>query len=265
MIGASHRIRALLLCGGALCALATCASAQSESQYRIRVESDLVVAPIVVRERAVGTQPLSEWRDPEGHRDVLGLTATDFRLSEDGVEQAIQSVTVEPWRNRMIRDSTDCHLEDFAHWGVKWTSGLSAYRPCPSTSAAGIAYLVAYRPSPSPPGGCHKIAVTVNHRDVIVFNRKEYCNTPDSASTHYSARPWGKKWKLTWPPKAQENSPCRFKRVSSTPAARRLVYTSHSTYPEPESEKMGRQAPVGPRRNPGDGLRTGRKPSATLQ
>ncbi|MGA9471291.1 MAG: hypothetical protein WBV36_02435 [Terriglobales bacterium] len=140
----------------------------------------MVVAPIVVRERAVGTQPLSEWRDPEGHRDVLGLTATDFRLSEDGVEQAIQSVTVEPWRNRMIRDSTDCHLEDFAHWGVKWTSGLSAYRPCPSTSAAGIAYLVAYRPSPSPPGGCHKIAVTVNHRDVIVFNRKEYCNTPDS-------------------------------------------------------------------------------------
>jgi hypothetical protein len=179
MTATNHRIRALLLSGAAWCVWTIPASAQRESQYPIHVETDLVVVPVMVREKAVGPRLLSEWRDGEGHKDVTGLTATDFHLLEDGVEQAIQDVTVQPWRNRWIRDSTDCHVEDFSHWGVRWTSGLSAYRHCPSTSVEGIAYLIAYKPSPSPSGSCHKIAVTVDHSDVLVFNRKEYCNLPD--------------------------------------------------------------------------------------
>jgi hypothetical protein len=185
--------RALLLSSAAWCVLATCASAQSESQYSIRVESDLVVVPIMVQEKAIGPQPLSEWIDGEGHKDVTGLTATDFHLLEDGVERAIQNVAVEPWRTRWIRDSTDCHVEDFSHWGVKWTMGLSAYLQCPSTSIGEIAYLVAYKPSPSPSGSCHKIAVTVDHRDVLVFHRKEYCNVPDSDYDPLERTPLGQK------------------------------------------------------------------------
>jgi hypothetical protein len=162
----------LLLLGTAmLCARTAFALPQAGSAPPIRVESGEVLVPTTVASL-------------QDYASVSGLTAADFRLFEDGKEQKIQQVTVER-----------LYFPDFVdNFGVRetevaWTPGQKwavLFRKAPAyTWWLGThpdVYLIAYVPPDSAEGSCHEIRLKVNHKDVVVYTRGQYCNTPHPAS-----------------------------------------------------------------------------------
>jgi hypothetical protein len=177
------------------------------AQDPIRVRTDEVLVPTVVYDQALYTE-LSK-KKPSHHRDtaehimekneklwsqilVKNLTAKDFHLFEDGKEQRIQRVKLEPSGFRVIHDNLGKHPETIGTGGGIW-----AYPDRPATDdttwLALPQYVIAYTPPLSAPGSCHQIQVKVQNAKLRVWTRSEYCNTPHPASDPLNGTELGKK------------------------------------------------------------------------
>lgn len=193
-----HRTRATIPALLALAALCPISLAQTKPQTQINVKSNLVSVPTFVFYDAERITPLSlkqaecfqaasnafaallpsQPYEPTdcGVAEIEGLTVQDFRLFQDDVEQKILSVIPEGWQSAVrdnmtwhnatsdtpsgIWSSTDLRADDLR---IKfWPQMYSHF------------YNLVYAP-PSSESGCHRITVSVNHQDVQVFARDQYC------------------------------------------------------------------------------------------
>lgn len=104
---------------------------------------------------------------------VQGLTAKDFRLFQDGVEQRIESVTAEDW-SMVVRDNMTWHNAFSLTPAGKWsTPDLWQDRFYPDPRAP--LYVLTYVPPSGKPGSCHKIRVKIDRPDTLVLARDSYC------------------------------------------------------------------------------------------
>jgi hypothetical protein len=175
----------LLVSGASVCALAARTRAQDVNPAPIRVKSNEVLVPVLVLnkkglDQLHGQDIVSYITQTDRDRDqflqdlaVRDLTAADFRVFEDGKEQAVARVT-----------SQDVSpAGDIGSGGGKWGESKS-----PSTPEKGIhvtlpiwpGYMVAYAQPPSPEGSCHEVTIKVLRPDVGVYARNQYCSTHDS-------------------------------------------------------------------------------------
>ena len=211
-----------------LCVFAAATSAQTESSARIpaqsnaplptiRVESGLVMVRVQVLDKKVwkngptkegrrcvqadaetlatlpGTEPYLP-PDCDGLY-VRGLTAKDFHLFVDGVEQKIRGVTTGNEGIR-IRDNRGIHIELSEAPAAKW-SGADYYRESDDDWALKAAdrYDLSFTPDKIDAGSCRKIKVSVDRRDSIVKSRSEYC-VGESPSNTLSGTELGKQLEL---------------------------------------------------------------------
>lgn len=193
-----------------LCGFANFASAQTQNSDHIvgqsgtpvpdiRVESKLVVVRVMVANKrvwrngpsdagqrcalatkeALARLPATEPYIPPDCEGlyIRGLTAKDFQIFVDGVEQRIQSVTSESKELR-VRDNQGVHSE-FSQTPVgKWstTDGrIPHYFLADYGFLARNRYDLSFAPNTSDPGGCHQIRVKVDRRNSIVAASDEYC------------------------------------------------------------------------------------------
>jgi hypothetical protein len=175
-------------------------------QEPIRVESNQVLVPTVVFDQVLYAQlnkMQPHHRDSYGHIvvknaklweqiTVKNLTVKDFHLFEDGEEQRIQSVRLEPPAFRVVEDNLGKHPETVGTGGGIWgypdhpASEQSMWLALPK-------YVIAYVPPRSAAGSCHAIQVKVNQEKLTVWTRSEYCNTPHPATDPLSGTELGKK------------------------------------------------------------------------
>lgn len=208
----------------------TCPHLRAQDAYSIRVEPHQVVVPtFVFVHDLMRTLSRKEWNcdlanaeafyklrlsDPYRPVDcdetvMRHLTAVDFRLFEDGVEQKIQDVALQRVAVVHARDSNGWHTEFSATPAGRWSTrnlgpllvpGDVGYRDsmgwhpsfyyAPTHSAdrgpiyipggAGYFYRIAYVPPISQEGSCHVVKVEVTRPDAFVFARNQYCNVPNA-------------------------------------------------------------------------------------
>jgi hypothetical protein len=183
------------------CALAPLSNAQGP----IRVESHQVLVPTVVFDTKL--YALTDKKHHNKHSlayliahdphfwdsiAVRGLVAADFHLLEDGQEQKILSVAFEAPAFAIVADNLGRHAETIGSGGGRWTypdlddTDHGVWLPWPQ-------YVIAYVPSPSPADSCHKIQVNMGRRNLAVWSRAEYCNTPHPSSDPLNGTEFGKK------------------------------------------------------------------------
>lgn len=200
MKSGTRLIYVLTLALSLLLALSPSTSAQTDSALAIRVESNQVVVPVFVYDKqlwdlsiyspsgelcltksgkalqaegiSVRQAPAKCWGGP-----IQDLALKDFRVLEDGIEQKIQSVTREHSHWWELFDNDGDHSEYSDAPIGKWST-VDTHRSQDEYWAppADDSYVIAYIPTPSAKGSCHQIKVSVNRRNVVVFNRSEYCN-----------------------------------------------------------------------------------------
>ena len=176
------------------------------AQDAIRVQSNEVLVPTVVFDKVLYAQlntANAHHRDSYGHLAgknselwenvaVKGLTEKDFHLFEDGVEQKIQRVKMEPPEFRVVVDNLGKHPEIVGSGG-----GLWAYPDLPKTDRSEWLgwpqYVLAYVPPKSATGSCHQIEVKVGRKNLTVWARSEYCNTMHPASDPLDGTEFGGK------------------------------------------------------------------------
>jgi hypothetical protein len=173
-----------LVAGALLGTGASVSLAQSEGPSAIRIESHEVVVPVFVVDKSdvranetlgsLGGFSYQEW-----DKEITGLSAKDFHVFEDGVEQQIQNVAVELPRVWEVRDNVSHHLESSCTPRGIWANpDLSPQMHLGSTLWLVHVYLVSYVPPPSSlEGSCHRIKVRVDRRHATVYSRDEYCET----------------------------------------------------------------------------------------
>ena len=104
--------------------------------------------------------------------EVPDLSAKDFRLFEDGVEQQIGSFEAAAWRT-VVRDNFGWHLQASATPRGIWSlSELSTLKKVPFVTTD--FHILGYVPRDAKEG-CHRIRVEVNRPNLLVFGRDEYC------------------------------------------------------------------------------------------
>jgi hypothetical protein len=158
------------------------------AQGAIRVESKEVLVPAVVFDRKLDAlmgksgdqQSLSYLIAHDTHFwesiAVRDLVARDFHLFEDGQEQPIHRVTLEPPAGSIVHDSMGVHPESIGSGGGRWSYSdqpekeLGTWLPWPQ-------YLIAFVPQPSAEGSCHHILLKTGRANLVVWTRSEYCNT----------------------------------------------------------------------------------------
>lgn len=190
-------------------------TAQSNPRHRISVDSNLVSVPVFVfngqaqiaqmtpdQRRCFGAAadafaallPSEPYQPTDcGIAEIQGLTARDFRLFEDGVEQKIQFVIPEGW-SAPVRDNFTWHTATSDTPSGIWTStDLRAdnmpvkFWPEMYTHFYNLLYA-----APSSDVGCHRIKVEVRRRGAQVFARDEYCAS-QSRSDILSGTKWAEK------------------------------------------------------------------------
>jgi hypothetical protein len=137
---------------------------------------------------------------------IRGLAAKDFHIFEDGVEQKVQGVRLEPLQVVAVRDSRGQHGEfSYTPRGI-WSS-IDIVPPTPPPTEVSFyhggyvpvvmtnIYRVAYVPPKSMEGSCHKISVQVDRRNALVYALADYCNT-QSPSDILNGDPFGKRMEL---------------------------------------------------------------------
>lgn len=176
--------------------------AQADSGFSIHVESNLVVVPVAVLNKHRLTRVSSrEIKCMEGSQQLFSslppskpflpatcsevrigdLTAKDFHVFEDGVEQRVHDVKVEPRGDVLVRDNVGIHGEWSETPRGKWSTAGSPHfratgRPLPL-------YKVAYVPQSLEDGGCHQVQVKVDRRNAVVFSHDEYCTGQSPTDT----------------------------------------------------------------------------------
>jgi hypothetical protein len=213
------------------------------AQDPIRVQSDEVLVPTVVFNREVYAQLKMKphRRDSYGHlmaKDarlwddmvVKNLTVKDFHLYEDGQEQKIQRVKLEPPAFRVLQDNLGKHPEIVGSGGGVWDypdlakTDLSVWLAFPQ-------YVLSYVPPRSARGSCHQIQVKVESAKLTVWTRSEYCNTAHPASDPLAGTEFGKKLEAAAGAATQNGIDLKMRAAvfaDSTIAARAYVWTSFS-------------------------------------
>jgi hypothetical protein len=167
------------------------------AQDPIRVESTQVLVPAVIFDKQLYSQQQKQAShgkqvavDPGKAFAIPDLDAKDVRLFQDGLEQKIQSLRVEPAHFTIVRDSLGIHPETVGTGGGRW-----AHPDVPESVRdlwfALPQYVIAYVPPSSPEGSCHTIKVKVTRLNVVVFARSEYCNTLHAATDPLNGTPFG--------------------------------------------------------------------------
>ncbi len=185
---------------------ASAAFAQMDDSSAIRVQSNEVLVPVVVldREKIFGLRAMDPYvfgqklnaRDFSSWEKlaVRGLTAADFKVFEDGQEQFVQQVREKPRSGPpLLRDNLGYFIDFLGVGGGIWTVPDSSRRVSGSIKFPPLAgYVVGYSPPPSPAGSCHQIAVKVTRPQVVVYARREYCDTQVSAADPLKGTKLGK-------------------------------------------------------------------------
>ena len=188
-----------LVCAGALASVAQTQGSSTQAtspQRHLTVQSNLVLVPVFVYDPARMAQAPKEEMpcaremvvnffkltptQPYLPKDcdvteVPDLSAKDFRLFEDGVEQQIESFEAAAWRT-VVRDNFGWHLQASATPGGIWSlSELSTLKKVPFVTTD--FHILGYVPRDAKEG-CHRIRVEVNRPNLLVFARDEYCDGP---------------------------------------------------------------------------------------
>ncbi len=180
------------LLGSVLLCLSAPVLAQVGNGGAIRVETKEVMVPVLVLDkrrvaevhhmkRAVSWHKLNEGDFHFLERiAVRGLTRRDFTILQDGREQRIVSVASE-WQKRpaILTDNLGKYRELVSAGGGTWAmplwedyyKGLWPVTELPPLSG----YEIGYTPLPSSDGSCHKLQITVDRPNSLVFSRSEYC------------------------------------------------------------------------------------------
>ena len=203
--GMGNPARAILLAVAALlyvAALATVAQNQGSPaqstqaaapQRQLTVQTNLVLVPVFVYDPARMAQAPKEEMpcaremvvnffkltptQPYLPKDcdvteVPDLSAKDFRLFEDGVEQQIESFEAAAWRT-VVRDNFGWHLQaSDTPRGIWSFSELSGLKKVPFVTTD--FHILGYVPRDAKEG-CHRIRVEVNRPNLLVFARDAYC------------------------------------------------------------------------------------------
>jgi hypothetical protein len=180
-------------------------AAQSDSTFEIRVEAREVIVPVFVANK--NYVPITLPVDPSKakknniEQEITGLTSKDFHVFEDGIEQPIKNISVEPVRFWNVPDSIISHFEySYTPKGIwagpdifngtyeRWVSSNLEIMEFNDVQAQVRDvyhlswYLIYYDPPFSVDMSCHQIKVTVDREDASVYSRNEYCNTKHSPS-----------------------------------------------------------------------------------
>lgn len=208
----SSRRKRLFLVAIFLCGVQQIAFTQTSTGFSIRVESNRVRVPVSVFHSHALLEPLSEKASacldrneklfhrlgssevyrPDDCDDTFfqGLTGKDFHIYEDGVEQTIQSVVLEPLPEADVRDNLGHHNEGSGTASGKWISENWNLDAVPLD--VGHFYVIGYVPPKSPEGSCHKVSVRVNRRGAKADARNQYCKVRQAASDPLGATDFGK-------------------------------------------------------------------------
>jgi hypothetical protein len=180
-------------------------SSQSGDRFAIRVEAREVIVPVFVANK--NYVPKKFPVDPRKakkkniEQEITGLTSKDIHVFEDGIEQPIKDLRVEPVRFWSVPDSIISHKEYsdtpkgiwagpdiFSGTYGRWVSSNLELLQFNDVQAQVSDvyhlswYLIFYDPPSSVEGSCHQIKVTVDREDASVYSRNEYCNTKHSPS-----------------------------------------------------------------------------------
>ena len=177
-------------------------SAQADSGFSIHVESNLVVVPVAVLnkhrltrvssreikcllsdQKMLSSVSLSDPFLPATCDDtgINDLTAKDFRIFEDGIEQSVHDVKVEPRGSVLVRDNTGIHAEWSETPRGQWGTAGSPHRG--SVGQPLPLYKVAYVPQSPKDSGCHQVEVKVDRRNAAVFFHDRYCSGQSPTDT----------------------------------------------------------------------------------
>lgn len=180
-VGMRKVIAGVLLNAAVLGFAASASSAQTEGRPTIRVDSHEVVVPVFVVEKYLRRESIAGRVEPDYEYDteVTDLTAKDFRVYEDGKEQHIQNVTLEPFGIWEVKDNVGYRIEHSCTPKGIWSTSDFAKTHLGSGKPFSI-YLVSYVPPPSPEGSCHQIKVKVDRNPSTVYYREEYCTTKNA-------------------------------------------------------------------------------------
>ena len=104
--------------------------------------------------------------------EIRDLAVKDFEIFDDGTEQKIEKVTLEPNVGLTARDNFGYHQEwSYTSRGIWSSTDLQgAFGP----GSAGHFYLIGYSPQ-AKGGNCHSVKVKVNLPNTVVFSRNSYC------------------------------------------------------------------------------------------
>jgi hypothetical protein len=198
-----HSAFGLFLVGaGLLCAAASAGLAQTKASTSaqtptnpaaVTVESNLVLVPVFVYDPAQMAQaPKKELpcaratvvdffklapTQPYLPKDcdvteVQDLTASDFRLFQDGTQQKIVRMDAGAWWT-LVRDNFGWHIQSSdTPRGIWSLSELSTIKRVPVINRD--FHILAYVPN-GPTEGCHSIKVDVDRPNLLVFARNQYC------------------------------------------------------------------------------------------
>jgi hypothetical protein len=196
------RNRALVLavsvCSANLCGAAF-AQDQPAGAPAIQVKTDEILVPVLVLDKkridAIHQMEIHNYINqvnaPNSHLlmdlAVTGLAAGQFHIFEDGKEQEIQRLTLEPGWN--LKVPVGPGFESLASPDTPDSTRKTRYFyvELPQWPT----YQISYAPPPSPAGSCHTVDVKIDRRQSYVYARSEYCNTSHAVYDMLNGTPLG--------------------------------------------------------------------------
>jgi hypothetical protein len=109
-----------------------------------------------------------------------GLSASDFRIFDNGAEQKINYLEESDSSVRDVNEQWFFYPQFWGTWGAFLSSDLFLVAPTAT-------YIIGYIPPVSQSGDCHTIRVVAGNNDVVL-NRTRYCNTDESETATVEGR-----------------------------------------------------------------------------